>query len=743
MSFQIMSTRERQKRWSMSFPWNTVDYKVVGTTLLTVGGSRDGIIRIKTNHIEVQKDDVLGFQYSGYDNPVIRLKTEHDWDVLTNIISDNMLEAGNTLRTSYIETHERAYAILALYSNPLNLVPSAPYLDKSYYGVGNFTYAVHVKNAISHSTSAILVHFQKRVNGLVIFVHSVLRPTAGRNNSYNCYLESSSSHTFLAAIKQGTDPSLFVDYYNTSDNMPFTPDCPREFRDECVIHFPSRNAQFVAVRYNASSVTPVHQPIPVMFNVSNKISWKFVFLNIHIQQRVHGLQINMTSQNFMVNQKVNFHMSLESGSHIRFRWDFSDDSQAENGEWVTHLFRVAGHHIINGSACNEINCVDTTVEILVWNEARANNWIVDKYSGVYQDEDLDINVTLQASHWSKVNICAFYGDGDHDDVTYKTETRSLVRHRFTHAYSSSGEYKLVISIIDQLTQRTINIRESVTVCKRYFNATINSSKYLAVLNKQRFDAFLGEHRLGMEYLWKFGDGSSVVSTSEPYAYHTYKTTGTFVVSVVTRSCAGTLSESTLVNVQETITGLALDCEVTVLINEKLNVNVSYASGTDVLVEVFNGFISKKISKATQIQHLQYVYGTNGTYNITVTAWNMVSESTISKMVYVYSSSSFDVVDILDGDTVVLGEPTEFTAVVLYPDPLRLSYTWQFGDGTNTTTGRSTSHTYITRGTYLASVTVSQKSKNKSFTKYIQVQERLQNLSLYTITSLSLNKGKDI
>lgn len=51
------------------------------------------------------------------------------------------------------------------------------------------------------------------------------------------------------------------------------------------------------------------------------------------------------------------------------------------------------------------------------------------------------------------------------------------------------------------------------------------------------------------------------------------------------------------------------------------------------------------------------------------------------------------------------DPTNFTATATSPLGEPLTYTWNFGDGTDTVVGQSVSHTFVASGQYNATLTV--------------------------------------
>lgn len=211
------------------------------------------------------------------------------------------------------------------------------------------------------------------------------------------------------------------------------------------------------------------------------------------------------------------------------------------------------------------------------------------------------------------------------------------------------------------------------------------------------------------YTWDFGDGNSA-STAD--ASHTYAAPGVYPVKLTATTasmCQQTLERSVTIH-PEAVVDFAFEhvCEgnETVFIN-----NTQIASGNVSYAWVFDdGNTSTEISP-------KHTYTTHGDYNVQLTATSDKGcPKSIQKSVSVYPGIS-------PGFTtshICLGETADFinTSTV---DAGTLTYAWDFGDGSPSSTQENPSHDYANPGTYLVALTVTSNTDcEETYEKYVNV-----------------------
>jgi PKD repeat protein len=193
--------------------------------------------------------------------------------------------------------------------------------------------------------------------------------------------------------------------------------------------------------------------------------------------------------------------------------------------------------------------------------------------------------------------------------------------------------------------------------------------------------------------WDFGDGAPIDNTQNPS--HIYALGGTYNVTLIVSNIAGcndTITKPVIVNTVPTPLFTAnASCQGTV---------TSFTDLSSDAVAINNWYYDFDDGNSSFSQNPNYIYAAAGTYNVSLTVTNINgcdSTVVIPVTVNVFPDAIYSV------DTVCVGTPTTFTD---NSTGAPSQWTWNFGDGNNSTTGPVTTHTYATAGSYLTSLTVS-------------------------------------
>lgn len=210
------------------------------------------------------------------------------------------------------------------------------------------------------------------------------------------------------------------------------------------------------------------------------------------------------------------------------------------------------------------------------------------------------------------------------------------------------------------------------------------------------------------YVWDFGDGSPLATTTESNNYHHYgNTLTTYNVSVkVTNGCG---NDTTLYNTVQIMNNVGFptnNFSMEIGANPACQgdaVGLSAPSGYSSYVWNF-GDLSPTVT--TTSSHASHPYTTTGTFAVSVTITNACgNDTTLSGSITVNNTGSFP--NWLDIDA----SPSTSCANDLIEFRVNQngfqSYSWDFGDGnTVTTTGERIQHAYSTTGTYNVTCVVS-------------------------------------
>lgn len=230
----------------------------------------------------------------------------------------------------------------------------------------------------------------------------------------------------------------------------------------------------------------------------------------------------------------------------------------------------------------------------------------------------------------------------------------------------------------------------------------------------------------VSYAWDFGDGSSGTGRS---ASHEYRDAGTFSVRLTvadTGGNTGTRSKSITVGASDNPTADFVFSPGSPGIGEEIVFNGSGSSATPP-----RRIVSYEWQFGTDRSGTGMIvtkkYDTPGTYNVTLTVTDDAgNKGTATQAVTVSASSpgGLSAAFTVSPSGPLTGQSVNFNASTsTSADPI-VSYKWDFGDGTHTTTSSpTTSHTYSTAGSYTVTLTLrDSQNRTATTTKQVQVTE---------------------
>ncbi|MBD2200773.1 MULTISPECIES: Calx-beta domain-containing protein [Calothrix] len=105
------------------------------------------------------------------------------------------------------------------------------------------------------------------------------------------------------------------------------------------------------------------------------------------------------------------------------------------------------------------------------------------------------------------------------------------------------------------------------------------------------------------------------------------------------------------------------------------------------------------------QTVQHAFAENGTYNITLTVRDGDGGITTETLAVTVNNLAATITNISGDTNVNESTAANFSATATDPGNDSLTYTWNFGDGSNPVTGENVSHTFADNGTYTVTLTV--------------------------------------
>ena len=402
-----------------------------------------------------------------------------------------------------------------------------------------------------------------------------------------------------------------------------------------------------------------------------------------------------------------------SASTNSWDWNFGDQGAGNTStlQNPVHTYTTAGTYTINLTIRNtSYNLVSTKLETILVNATLAAN-----FTGTPTTGGIPLSVAFTDTSNGVVTSWLWtFGDGNISTLQNPS-----------HTYVNSGSYNVDLNITgpDGSTNLTKNAYITATDAP---TANWTADKYYgtAPLPVVFTDASTGA---GITWDWDFGDGNSSVLQNPS---HTFVSNGEYQVNLTVTNGFGSSSKLrniTVSDLSSSFTGspVAGPFPLTVAFTE----TTTGLKPDSFYYEFGDGNTSTSQNPThTYVNHGYYTVN-NRITNGSIVYWN-------NKTNYIEAwgeTASFSVSNTTatDAPLVVL-----FTSTTSNTNATPSSYLWVFGDGTQSTSGSSVTHTYDTRfGTFNANLTTANATQGVSSTS---TSTTLSRIPANTVSNISYN-----
>ena len=382
---------------------------------------------------------------------------------------------------------------------------------------------------------------------------------------------------------------------------------------------------------------------------------------------------------------------------LTYTWNFGDGSEAittpDTLTPITHTYTDNGDYTVSLTVTDTSGATDSsTLDVTVNNTAPVITDITD---------DLIINEGDTAS----LNVSAT--DAGNDVLTYAWDfgdgSQTLMGENVEHIFVDNGLYEASVTVTDDdgasVTQSlTITVNNLAPIIDPWDDETATEGDTVELAASFSDRGILDTHTIA----WDFGDGNTTSDTLTPS--HVYTDDGVYEVTLTVTDNDGASTSSsinvTVNNAAPAITSLTGDTQI----NEGDRANFSASAtdpGSDELSYTWD-FGDGETATGTDVTH---AFAQNGNYTVIATVTDDDGAFTNSTLEVVVNNVA-PVIESLTGDTEVNeGDVANFSAAATDAGNDELTYTWDFGDGSETVTGRDVAHTFADNGDYTVTLTV--------------------------------------
>lgn len=399
--------------------------------------------------------------------------------------------------------------------------------------------------------------------------------------------------------------------------------------------------------------------------------------------------------------------NLTSGVATDFIWNFGDGGTSTSNNPV-HNYNDTGYFTVTLVAINN-HCKDS-VKILNY------IYIQPPIAGFNVIQVCDTPFLKRFQNLSRGATSYFWNFGDGS-----TSTDSLP----SHLYATAGSYLVELKVTNGTCEHTR--KDTVRVYNELPDFTISSNN-LCKNTSVHFETINVDTTKIASYLWKFGNGDSVL-TFTPYVNYIYKGAGTFYPSLTITDKNG--CKKTKVNVTAMLIKGPLaqfSNPLGACLNSSVNFIDNSIPDTSYPIQQWIWSFGDGNSKSFTVPPFSHIYNTLGSHNVTlkVIDSNGCMDS-IFKLQAILITKPIAKIQIPDS-VKCLNSSVVFSNQSTGVD---LTYLWNFGDG-NTSNLISPTHSYSAFGLYSVSLKITDRfgcvdSVNKA--DAIKVANALANFSL--------------
>jgi len=393
-----------------------------------------------------------------------------------------------------------------------------------------------------------------------------------------------------------------------------------------------------------------------------------------------GVDPDTTCPNSPVNMYTQYGLSS-------YYWDYNDGNSGSNDS-ETYNFSNAGWNFIDLTVTNGCGTPMTlTDSVFIDNNAPVLNPYIWEVDTVCPGEEFNI----QGTSSNGASYSWDFGDGS-----------PLVNGNYAyHSYSSVGTYNVTFEITNDCGN-SLNVPTQIVVSN---SATINNA-YLQLSSNQACPGDGVEFQLNWEYDYylDFGDGSGTTTDWQ----HSYANIGTYPISVTYQNaCGNSLTIYDTIYVQDNLPFQGNNIYADISQNPLCINSVADFYAQSGYAGYSWDFGDGGTSTNKDAEH---IYNSAGNYNANVVITNGCgSDTTLYVAVNIVDNLPISYLDYeVFGDSVCPNDEL----LVQADEYGGLTYVWDFGDGTTSSTPNST-HAYATQGLYYITLVATNGCGNDS------------------------------
>ena len=370
---------------------------------------------------------------------------------------------------------------------------------------------------------------------------------------------------------------------------------------------------------------------------------------------------------------------------VSYVWDLGNSSSSTNKNPNSQTFASAGTYtvvLIANDTCGS----DTAQTTFTIYKNPIANFIADTVCNGNLSSFSNLS-SLDTASGSIVSHNWNFGDNS-----------SSTQENPQHTYATAGSYQVQLVVISSFgcsdtTIKTVVVKENPSI-----TLSVNPNNYACNLASLNFSSTASNSSSSIDsFIWNFGDGNSSFSQNTSHVYNTYGSYSVTLTVVSGNTCNAILNQQVNIYLPP-VANYSVDTVCEGNFTNFTNTSTTSNAGN---ISSYQWDFDSDGTFDNSLENPSFKYASSGSYTakLHITSQYGCSDS-ISKTVYVYGpiQAAFSY---SPSNLGCKSYQVSFTDASVGDS---ISYFWNFGDGTNSTS-KSPSHTFADTGIFITSLTV--------------------------------------
>ncbi|XP_072791846.1 polycystin-1 isoform X2 [Taeniopygia guttata] len=471
----------------------------------------------------------------------------------------------------------------------------------------------------------------------------------------------------------------------------------------------------------------------------NSVSSQNITVTVKVEEPIRGLRATPDPESrVLLNTRVSYIPVMEAGSDVTFRWTVDDKPSFTFYNVVFNvIYQSPAVYKLSLTASNHVSnfTVNYNVTVEMMNRMR-NLSVVGALPVVPQNSSVEFSARVHVDSAVEALFLWDFGDGVQETYLFKPPYNKsflvpdpsvhevVIEHNVSHIYQDPGEYALMVVVSNQYENLTH--LSPVQVHSYLVDVKVEAEEDVLVVGRPvTFRAAPLPSPYGVVYTWDFGDGSSLLTDTQPSVTYSYPRRGVYNVTVTANNTVSSVETVECYQVFEEVTGLRVSTAEAAEQGAAVTINASVETGDSItwIFDMGDGTVLR--SQVPVVEHV-YIKDINCTVN--VTAVNPVNSVSQAVPVRIF------VLEILkiEPTSCILEHPDVQLTAYVTGNPEEYIFDWTFGDGSSNVTVSGDPvvvHNFTRSGTFPLTLTLSSSFNKANYFTSVCVEPEILNVTL--------------